>query len=235
MAFQQHSPDHPLAPPPRARASRAADGTPGYIGYVVNRCELLLKHGVTPLLVIDGASLPSKALTDADRRAERRKNFETALALSEQNPPPAQSAINKAFARSLAVTHEMRQELVSRLHRLKLLFQVAPYEADAQLAFLSRACLVDAVVTEDGDALAYGCSRVLFKLDSAGNCEEVLHQVSKGNEGGRASERQRGRSWFDYDISKKCAAFLSCVPRVCLATGSMGKPQIDQKSANCEA
>ena len=37
---------------------------------------------------------------------------------------------------------------------------VAPYEADAQLAFLALNGLVSAVITEDSDLLAYGCPRV---------------------------------------------------------------------------
>lgn len=37
---------------------------------------------------------------------------------------------------------------------------VAPYEADAQLAHLSRTGAVDAVITEDSDYLPYGCKKV---------------------------------------------------------------------------
>lgn len=42
---------------------------------------------------------------------------------------------------------------------------MAPYEADAQLAYLERAGLVDAILTEDSDLLVFGCQNVLFKLD----------------------------------------------------------------------
>ena len=46
---------------------------------------------------------------------------------------------------------------------------VAPYEADAQLAYLEKEGIVDVVVTEDSDLLVFGCKRVLFKMDDAGN------------------------------------------------------------------
>jgi hypothetical protein len=36
---------------------------------------------------------------------------------------------------------------------------VAPYEADAQMAYLARNGAVHAVITEDSDLLAYGCPR----------------------------------------------------------------------------
>jgi len=38
-------------------------------------------------------------------------------------------------------------------------FVVAPYEADAQMAYLARNGAVHAVITEDSDLLAYGCPR----------------------------------------------------------------------------
>ena len=40
---------------------------------------------------------------------------------------------------------------------------VAPYEADAQMAWLALQGLVDAVITEDSDLLPYGCPRVRLR------------------------------------------------------------------------
>lgn len=37
---------------------------------------------------------------------------------------------------------------------------VAPYEADAQLAYLTKCHLAQAVITEDSDLLAFGCKKV---------------------------------------------------------------------------
>ena len=37
---------------------------------------------------------------------------------------------------------------------------VAPYEADAQLAYLQQAGIVDMVISEDSDLLTYGCTKV---------------------------------------------------------------------------
>ena len=48
---------------------------------------------------------------------------------------------------------------------------VAPYEADAQLAFLCRAGIVDAVVTEDSDTVPYGCKEIITKLEKNGSCQ----------------------------------------------------------------
>jgi len=49
-------------------------------------------------------------------------------------------------------------------HRKNIECIVSPYEADAQLAYLSRIDYVDVVISEDSDLLAYGSKRVLFKV-----------------------------------------------------------------------
>ena len=41
-------------------------------------------------------------------------------------------------------------------------YLVAPYEADAQLAYLSVKGVVDVVLSEDSDTIPYGCRRVRF-------------------------------------------------------------------------
>ena len=43
-------------------------------------------------------------------------------------------------------------------------FIVAPYEADAQMAFLARNEYVHIVITEDSDMIAYRCPRVSPRL-----------------------------------------------------------------------
>lgn len=41
---------------------------------------------------------------------------------------------------------------------------VAPYESDAQLAFLTKTNKAYAVITEDSDLIPFGCERVRFML-----------------------------------------------------------------------
>ena len=48
-------------------------------------------------------------------------------------------------------------------------YVVAPYEADAQLAWLEREGVVDGIVTEDSDLLVFGCKLVIFKVDNNGD------------------------------------------------------------------
>ena len=57
---------------------------------------------------------------------------------------------------------------------------VAPYEADAQLAFLFKSGLVNLIISEDSDLTLFGCEKIIFKLDSYGN--GTLCEMSKLNE-----------------------------------------------------
>lgn len=40
---------------------------------------------------------------------------------------------------------------------------VAPYEADAQLAYLNRSKIADYIITEDSDLVLFGCRHVCIR------------------------------------------------------------------------
>lgn len=67
----------------------------------------------------------------------------------------------------------MAAQVIKGLKHEGVPYVVAPYEADAQLAYLERAGVVDGVITEDSDLLVFGCKNVVFKLDSDGNCINI--------------------------------------------------------------
>ena len=45
---------------------------------------------------------------------------------------------------------------------------VAPYEAYAQMAYLARHNIVDAVLTEDSDLIVFGCKHIIYKAQGSG-------------------------------------------------------------------
>merc|ERR1719478_235990 len=63
---------------------------------------------------------------------------------------------------------------MTALGELSIPFCVAPFEADAQLAYLCRVGWVHAVITEDSDLLAYGCPNTIFKMDRNGNGDNIV-------------------------------------------------------------
>ena len=62
----------------------------------------------------------------------------------------------EAFVRSVDVTPHMAYELIKLLRAERIPYVVAPYEADAQLAFLEREGIIDGIITEDSDLLVFG-------------------------------------------------------------------------------
>ncbi|KAJ9676858.1 hypothetical protein PVL29_022054 [Vitis rotundifolia] len=72
----------------------------------------------------------------------------------------------------------MAHQLIQILRTENIEFVVAPYEADAQLAYLSNLEAdkggIAAVITEDSDLMAYGCRAIIFKMDRNGNGEEMV-------------------------------------------------------------
>ncbi|KAM5582267.1 exonuclease 1-like, partial [Rosa sericea] len=58
-----------------------------------------------------------------------------------------------------------RKRVLEWLTKEGVEFIVAPYEADAQLTYLTIKGKIDAVITEDSDLIAFGCPQVIYKLD----------------------------------------------------------------------
>jgi exonuclease-1 len=73
------------------------------------------------------------------------------------------------FQKAVEITSETVFTWVCELKRCGIEYIVAPYEADAELAFLARIGYVDCVLTEDSDLLAYQTPTTLFKLDDSMN------------------------------------------------------------------
>lgn len=81
------------------------------------------------------------------------------------------------FRRCVDITHDMALLLIQTCRSMNVDCIVAPYEADAQLAYLNKIGLADYVITEDSDLTLFGCQKILFKLDIKGNC--VLVDTNK--------------------------------------------------------
>lgn len=77
------------------------------------------------------------------------------------------------FSMSIDVTPKMAHTFALALKELNIEYYVAPYEADAQLAYLWKAGIVDVVFTEDSDLIAFGVGKLFFKMDNMGNGQEI--------------------------------------------------------------
>jgi exonuclease-1 len=70
----------------------------------------------------------------------------------------------------------MAYQLIKALRAEGVSYIVAPYEADAQMAYLEREGIVDGIITEDSDLVVFGCKNLLFKLGPDGSCVHVRRE-----------------------------------------------------------
>ena len=135
--------------------------TNGYVVYVMRLIDMLLNYNIKPILVFDGRNLPSKANTEAKRRENREKYRQ--MAKDYLNEGKTREA-TECFQRCTDVTPAMARDVIEACRERNVDCVVAPYEADAQIAFLEQSGIADFVISEDSDLTLFGCQRVLFKM-----------------------------------------------------------------------
>jgi len=114
--------------------------------------------------------------------ARSSRELNKAQALACQRDGDSGSA-RKFFQKAVDVTPEKARRWMDRLDAEGVAYVVAPYEADAQLAYMSRSKEIAVVISEDSDMLAFGCLRVLFKMDKNGEGDEIcLNKLSCAQE-----------------------------------------------------
>ena len=97
----------------------------------------------------------------------RKENREKAMQLLREG---RRDEAFKYFQTSIDITPEMARNVIAAARERNIDCIVAPYEADAQLAYLNMCGLIDYVITEDSDLCLFGCTKVLFKLKDNGEC-----------------------------------------------------------------
>lgn len=123
-----------------------------------------------PILIFDGAKLQMKKGTE-DERARQRAEYKKK---AEEYARQGNSMMAfKMYSASVDITPEMAYQFAKSAKTLGVEYHVAPYEADAQLAYMFRTGKAQVVITEDSDLLAFGVTKCLFKMDKYGKGIEV--------------------------------------------------------------
>jgi exonuclease-1 len=148
-----------------------------YLSFCIKKIKFLLQYHITPIVVFDGGRLPMKKQTEQGRKDNRRQ---MKILADELYAKGEHEKASKKYIECITITSEMIEEFIKELKKQEVEFIVAPYEADAQLAYLSKKEIVSLVITEDSDLLAFGCSNVFYKLDNDGYGYEI--QISKLSE-----------------------------------------------------
>ena len=133
-----------------------------YLKYLNKRVDQLLRFNIIPIIVFDGDKLQMKKIEEEER--QKRRNEVTMESLKLIRKGKEKEAQTKRLE-GIDINPQMAYEFIKLLKQKKVEYYVAPYEADVQLAYLSKINYVDCVITEDSDLLALGCKKVLYKLD----------------------------------------------------------------------
>ncbi|KAJ1614767.1 exonuclease i/din7p-like [Cryptosporidium canis] len=148
--------------------------TRAHINYCVDRIKTLQEKGIIPVCVFDGATLPMKKVTEEERRKKRDDAKKEIIRLKAKKTHSSYTMKN-LFQKALDITPSIAQQVLEVLRdEYKVECIVAPYEADAQLSYLSRTNYVDAVITEDSDMLVFGSICTVYKYDDkTGHCKVI--------------------------------------------------------------
>lgn len=143
------------------------------VSYFRSKINKLLSFNISCVLVFDGDNLSLKNNTEEERKESRKKVEEKIRNLKNlgQNKDA-----KRLYSSAIDVTPEMAYVLKIHLEKefqKNLEFIVAPYEADSQLAYLSKIGYIDFVISEDSDLLIFGAKTIFYKMDHEYNGEEV--------------------------------------------------------------
>ncbi|ORM40799.1 Exonuclease 1 [Babesia sp. Xinjiang] len=156
-----------------AVANVTGDSCDKYIKFIISILSVLLSHKITPIMVFDGYEMPSKELENQMRRERRDKAREEALSMIKKNGGKINTEIMRKCMQAISITPEVIARVMQLCREMNVRVVVAPYEADAQVAYLCRSGIAHSALSEDSDLLAYGCPRVWYKLERDGKADEL--------------------------------------------------------------
>ncbi|KAF3912872.1 hypothetical protein AA313_de0205606 [Arthrobotrys entomopaga] len=187
--------------------------TTKYVEYAMHRVRMLQHYGVTPYIVFDGDYLPGKKGTEIDREKRRQASRETGLELLRLGRT---SQAHLELQKAIDVTPQMARNLIEELKKANVPYIVAPYEADAQMAYLEKIGEVSAILSEDSDLLVFGAQCLLTKLDQYGNCVAIYRSDFP-----RATEIKVA-GWTDSEFRRMAILsgcdYLSNIPKMGIKT-----------------
>ena len=139
-----------------------------YLNFPLKMLTILKENGINCIAVFDGNILPAKLKEIQERINCKIANNILASKLREEGDIVKSNAVNN---RSLNVTQVHINTLIFLLKKLNFKIIVAPYESDAQIAYLYHTNQIDFAITEDSDLIPYGVKRIAFKLNENGDFE----------------------------------------------------------------
>lgn len=140
----------------------------GHLFAVFFKICSMLRYGIKPIPVFDGKPPEIKMPTLIDRKSVKEK---ASMRLTEVNLNKNEK--NKLEKRTFTISSSQIKEMKYLLGLMGIQYLEAPGEAEAQCAALDIANICDGVVTEDWDAILFGCNKMLKDFSNKTKVVEI--------------------------------------------------------------
>ena len=130
----------------------------------------LVEANIIPVFVFDGTPAALKE-EEIERRRDRREELAERRDEARERGDAVEAA--RLDSQSQRLTPTIQETSRELLTRLDITYIDAPAEGEAQAAHMARRGTVDAVGTEDYDALLFGAPVTIRQLTSSGNPERM--------------------------------------------------------------
>jgi len=127
----------------------------------------MLRYGIKPTWIMDGKPPDLKNNTIVERKLQKEKAH---IKLRNAKSNDEKKKLEK---RVFSLNMKRIDEIKQLLTMLGIQYIIAPEEAEAQCAALNIAGVTDAVVTEDWDALLFGCKTMLKNFSNKSLVTEI--------------------------------------------------------------
>tara|TARA_B100000965_G_C19575204_1_gene751028 strand:+ start:264 stop:1211 length:948 start_codon:yes stop_codon:yes gene_type:complete len=154
---------------------------------IANRVKFYVMNGILPVFIFDGVPPDAKSVTLEKRHAAKEKIYLRLEELREKVPENFQDKkdisdeIEKLQSQIIVVKKYHVEQCKEFLEKSGIPYCTAPNDAEKYCAFLQRNKLVDYTITDDSDALTFGCSIVLktsiSKQITEINLEKLLSDI----------------------------------------------------------
>ena len=159
---------------------------------IANRAKFYMMNGILPVFVFDGIPPDAKGITLEKRMLAKQKLYirldelKDTVPQNEKHEHEIQYEIERLQSQLITVKKYHTDQCKEFLEKSGLPYCTAPNDAEKYCAFLQKNGLVDYTITDDSDALTFGCSNVLktsiSKCIIEVNLEKLLSDIDMNME-----------------------------------------------------
>ena len=134
---------------------------------IANRVKFYLTNGILPVFVFDGLPIEAKKKTIEKRNVNKEKLYvrleelRSKITETEEDKTEIKQEIEKVSSQIITIKKHHIEEVKELLSLSGIPYCNAPDDAEKFCAFLEKNGIVDYTITDDTDALTFGCRKIL--------------------------------------------------------------------------